>query len=231
MPLNPALRFSLLAGMLLASGCGGANAPAETGWSDPVPLKQNKVEFVTLGHDVQFAGRSKTLTASEADGLFAFLKQNMVGEGDTVTVASAGTSTLAAQRQAVTLADLKRRHIRAVSATDTALAFDGVSVRVGRTVVTAPRCPDWSKPEADNPTNSPSSNFGCATESSLALMVADPADLVRGKPGGPADAVVLARGAEMYRAGGLAKSISSNSGYSSSGLSGGTGSGSSGSGQ
>lgn len=229
MSQNLPISLLLLAGMLMASGC-GANAPAEAGWSDPIPLKQNKVEFVTLGHGVQFAARSKTFTAGEAEGLAAFLKQNMVGDGDTVTVASAGTSTLAAQRQAAILAELKHRRIRAVPATDAALAFDGVSVRVGRTVVTAPRCPDWSKPEADNSTNSPSSNFGCATESSLALMIADPADLVRGKPGGPADGAVLARGAEMYRAGGLAKSLASSSGYSSSGLSGGTGSGSSGSG-
>jgi pilus assembly protein CpaD len=229
MPQNLPISLLLLAGMLMSLGC-GANAPAEAGWSDPVPLKQNKVEFVTLDHGVQFAARSKTFKAGEAEGLSAFLKQNMVSEGDMVTVASAGTSTLAAQRQAAIVVDLKHRHIRAVPATDVALAFDGVSVRVGRTVVTAPRCPDWSKPEADNSTNSPSSNFGCATESSLALMIADPADLVRGKPGGPADGAVLARGVEMYHAGGLAKSLASSSGYNSSGLSGGTGSGSSGSG-
>jgi pilus assembly protein CpaD len=225
------IRPLLLAGILVLAGC-GTNAPAETGWSDPVPLKQNKVEFVNLEYDVHFTPRSKTPAAGEADRLAAFLKQSTVGEGDTVTVVGAGTSSLAAQRQAVVLADLKHRHVHAAPATDSGVAFDTVRVRVGRAVVTAPRCPDWSKPEASNSTNSPSSNFGCATESALALMVADPADLLRGKPGGPADGAVLARGVEMYRSGALAKSLASSSGYSSSGLSGGSGSsGGSGGGQ
>ncbi len=226
MPHTPTMpmRWLLLVGMLLVSGC-GTNAPAETGWSDPVPLKQNKVEFVNLDYDVHFAPRSKAPAAGEVDGLSAFLKESAVGDGDTLTVAGPGTSMLAAQRKAAVLADLNHRHIRAVAATDSGVASDAVQVRVGRAVVTAPRCPDWSKPEADNSTNSPSSNFGCATESALAMMVADPADLVRGKPTGPADGAVLARGAEMYRSGGLAKSLASSSGYSSSGLSGGSGSG------
>jgi pilus assembly protein CpaD len=230
MPHNPTtpIRLLLLAGMLLVSGC-GANAPDQIGWSDPVPLKQNKVEFVNLDYDVHFAPRTNSLSAGEADGLFAFLKQSAVGDGDTVTVAGSG-STLAAQRQAAVMADLRHLHIRAVPAADSTIAFDAVRVRVGHAVVTAPRCPDWSKPEADNATNSPSSNFGCATESSLALMVADPADLVRGKPPGPANGDVLARGIELYKTGGLSKSLASSNGYSSGGLSGASGSSSGGSG-
>ena len=98
-------------------------------------------------------------------------------------------------------------------------------------MATAPACPDWSKPEADEPDNTTSSNLGCATEANLAAMIANPADLVKPKASTTADGGVLANGVELYRSGKLSKSIGSNSGYSTSGMSGGTGgSGSGGSG-
>jgi hypothetical protein len=48
-------------------------------------------------------------------------------------------------------------------------------------------------------------------------MVADPADLVGGKSGGTANGAVLARGVELYRSGGLAKTLASSGGSSGSG--------------
>jgi len=55
-------------------------------------------------------------------------------------------------------------------------------------VVMTPQCPDWRKPSEDDPSNTPSSNLGCATETNLGLMVADPRDLVVGKDIAPSDA-------------------------------------------
>jgi pilus assembly protein CpaD len=88
-----------------------------------------------------------------------------------------------------------------------ALAQDAVVVSVGRYVVTLPVCPDWSKPEADDYTNTPPSNFGCANASNLGRMVANPADLVHGTPLGPADGDFAARGIQRYRAGEIDNSI------------------------
>jgi len=223
-------RFLLVAGLMLIVGC-DTTAPTPVGWSDPIPPKENRVTFVTLDHDVLFASGAKTMAADQAADLSKFLTSNTVGEGDTVTVdSSSGRASLAAARQAAVLAELNRLHVHAVLASGTTSSADSVRIHVGHTIVTTPRCPDWSKPEADNPANSPSSNFGCATEASLAQMVANPADLVRGRSNDKADGAVLARGAELYRSGGLAKTLSGNSGYSTSGLSGTSGSASSGSG-
>src|SRR6185437_8259047 len=86
-----------------------------------------------------------------------------------------------------------------------------------------PTCPDWTKPEVDEPNNTPSSNQGCATEANLAAMIANPADLVKPKANNATDGFVLARGVELYRAGNLSKTVGANSGYSASGLSGGGG--------
>jgi pilus assembly protein CpaD len=58
-----------------------------------------------------------------------------------------------------------------------------VRVVVSRMKATVPGCPDFSRvhePEFDNNT---SSNQGCAVNSNLAAMVANPGDLVRGQPG------------------------------------------------
>jgi pilus assembly protein CpaD len=229
---NPmtATRLLLLAGIVLIAGC-TTDEPTEQGWSDPVPPKLSKVDFITLDHDVYFTRGARTIAAGEVAGLTHFLKDNGVADGDTVTVNSpAGARSLAAGRQAAVVAELRTLHVHAVPAAATGPQADAVRIHIGHAIVTAPRCPDWSKPEDDNPTNTPSSNFGCATEANLAQMVADPADLVSGKPVAATDGVVMARSVDLYRSGGLAKTLSGSGGYSTSGLSGTGGSGSGGGG-
>jgi pilus assembly protein CpaD len=218
--------FLMFVGILSLAGCdtqtpmpSEGRGPAEI--SEQLPPKQTHVELVALDHDVDFARGTRTVTASEVAGLSNFLKDNAVGEGDSVTVAGSNTaSALTAARRAAVLAELNRLHIHAMPATVTAPVSNAVRVHVDHVVVTAPSCPDWSKAEADNPDNTTSSNFGCATETNLAAMVANPADLAKGRPSGTADGEALARGVELYRSGNLSKTLSANSGYSTSGLSG-----------
>ncbi|MAK99957.1 MAG: pilus assembly protein CpaD [Citromicrobium sp.] len=54
-------------------------------------------------------------------------------------------------------------------------------VVVTRSVATVPGCPDWSDDYDGNYANATSRNYGCATNSNLAAMVANPEDLVRGQ--------------------------------------------------
>jgi pilus assembly protein CpaD len=216
----------IFVGILSLAGCNTPQpmpsiglGPAEI--ANAPPPKRIHVELVALDHDVDFARGAKMVTASEVAGLSNFLRDNAVGDGDSVTVAGSSTaSALTAARRAAVVAELNMLHVHAVRAAATVPVSNAVRVHVDHVVVTAPQCPDWSKPEADNPDNSSSSNFGCATEANLAAMVANPADLARGRPNGPADGDALARGVELYKAGNLAKTLSGSSGYSSSGLSG-----------
>lgn len=53
-------------------------------------------------------------------------------------------------------------------------------VVITRTRATVPGCPDWSSNSDFNPNNGLSSNYGCATNSNLAAMIANPEDLIRG---------------------------------------------------
>ena len=58
-----------------------------------------------------------------------------------------------------------------------------VRVVVSRLKAAVPGCPDYSRPAQPDFESNTSSNFGCAINSNLAAMVANPADLVRGEPG------------------------------------------------
>ncbi len=55
-----------------------------------------------------------------------------------------------------------------------------VRVVVSRSKAHVPGCPDWSANSDVNLKNATSSNYGCASNSNLAAMVADPEHLIRG---------------------------------------------------
>lgn len=85
------------------------------------------------------------------------------------------------------LADLAARHGIILS--------DGAPVTAGqaqpgqarivltRSSASVPGCPDWSVKAEANQNNATHSNYGCATNSNFAAMVADPEDLLAGKVG------------------------------------------------
>ena len=56
---------------------------------------------------------------------------------------------------------------------------------VSRTRAEVPDCPNWSVPSQPNYNNRTMSNFGCAVNSNLAAMVANPEDLIHGREGDP----------------------------------------------
>jgi pilus assembly protein CpaD len=61
------------------------------------------------------------------------------------------------------------------------VAAGTVRVVVSRSSASVPNCPNWSKTTEGNYNSSNHPNYGCATNSNLAAMVADPEDLVRGR--------------------------------------------------
>lgn len=70
------------------------------------------------------------------------------------------------------------------------------SIRViaSRSTASVPDCPNWSEDGSDPATaDLTSSNFGCATNSNLAAMIANPDDLVLGQDGSNAGSATTAR--------------------------------------
>jgi len=71
-------------------------------------------------------------------------------------------------------------------------------IEVAGDTATVPGCPDWSDAE-NNADEGQSANFGCATRSNLAAMIADPADLLHGQVATTTDAVATVRALKAYR--------------------------------
>lgn len=205
----------LLVAVLLAAGC----TPGPVGRASPEAQKENKIEFTTMTHRVQFAAGATVMAGSETKELSDFFNNVAFAYGDQVTIdagprsGNASTDALAAKRLDAVAAALRKLRVRAQLASrptvDGALARNGVVVTVGHYVVIGPNCPDRRTPEADNFRNTPSSNYSCATVTNLGLMVANPGDLLRGDTPGPADGDFAARGVQLYRDGTMSKSLKS----------------------
>ena len=75
-----------------------------------------------------------------------------------------------------------------------------VRVVVSRLRAGVPGCPNWSVPSEPNFDNHSSSNYGCAVNSNLAAMVANPEDLVHGREGlGVGDNDTASKAVLLYR--------------------------------
>jgi pilus assembly protein CpaD len=89
---------------------------------------------------------------------------------------------------------------------------------VTRARASVPGCPDWSARNDFNPNNATTSNYGCAVNSNLAVMVADPEHLLKGAEG-RGDTVVMSnsKAISAYReqkptGSGAVKSVSTKAG-------------------
>lgn len=75
-----------------------------------------------------------------------------------------------------------------------------VRVIVSRTEATVPGCPNWSRPSQPNYNNRMVPGFGCAVNSNLAAMVANPEDLIHGREGSALiDAATATKAVGSYR--------------------------------
>lgn len=83
--------------------------------------------------------------------------------------------------------------------TEGAIAPGQVRIVVSRSTATVPGCPDYSQASQPNFTASASSNYGCATNSNLAAMIADPEDLVRGQDKRGSDADIATKAIRIWR--------------------------------
>jgi len=171
----------------------GACAPVTT-YTDAEAPKHLKLDSATTQLDVHFAPGSAALSAGEAARLRQLARTGRIDPSDRVSVAVNGSTQLSQARAGAVAATLLTYGIVPVTDYGDAPPNHAV-VAITRTLVTLPQCPNWSKPSYSDFGNQPSSNFGCADETNLGMMVARPTDLasglpVSGAPGQPAAAAV-----------------------------------------
>jgi pilus biogenesis lipoprotein CpaD len=222
---RPLLGTSLLALGLAACAPANLGPQQNLGWTAAGSPKQLEVERAEYRHAVYFETDRAALGGVEQDRLLAFLASARPGPRDTIRLeghaderASDLYNVELASRRAARVRDFLREQGYADVGV-TASAFGEVlpaaagtgpdSWRENRRVelvlerylVTLPPCPDWSRESGTDFANQPHSNFGCATQTNLGLMVAEPRDLVRGRTLAPADGVHQAEGIVRYRTG------------------------------
>ncbi len=190
----------LLAPALLLSACGTYNGGVESVYQ-PV-VQRNDYVF-----DVQTAGYG--LAPGEGERLGGWLASMGLRYGDKIAVDDGG----AGAEGRAEIADQANRYGIILShqapVTVGQIAPGTVRVVVTRMSASVPNCPDYSRVNTPDWSQSTSSNYGCASNSNLAAMIADPADLVRGASGSSltdpttgAKAISALRGAKPSGGGG-----------------------------
>jgi pilus assembly protein CpaD len=175
-----------------------ACAPGAAEYTKSEAPNRLEVDGATSQLALAFAPGSARLTAGEAAHLDRLIASGAIQQADRVAIAASGAPSLADARVAAISSRLLRWGIVADARPIASVPPNHAIVMVGRYAVTLPPCPNWSMPRANDFTNAPPSNFGCATAVNLGLMVASPADLAHGRTLAPADGKPAAAAVDRY---------------------------------
>jgi len=139
-----------------------------------------------------------SLSSSERARLDAWFRSLQLGYGDNIYVDGAYAET--ARNDVARVAGQYGMLINSGSpVTQGSIPPGSVRVVVSRTRAEVPNCPNWSVPAQPNTNNRTMSNHGCAVNSNIAAMVANPEDLIHGREGDPyVNAAAAARGVGVY---------------------------------
>lgn len=195
------------------------------GWLEASSPKSLEVERAQYRHTIHFATDQADLTAAERERLLTFLRTVVPTRQDTLMIEGHADERATdlynlelASRRITSVGDFLGEHglgripiqtsafgeqVPAVAGSDSASWQQNrrVELVLERHLVELPPCPDWSRESGLDYSNLPGSNFGCATQTNLGLMVANPGDLVRGRKLAPASGIHAADGIVRYRTG------------------------------
>jgi|GWRWMinimDraft_5_1066013.scaffolds.fasta_scaffold24385_2 pilus assembly protein CpaD len=162
---------------LTLAGCGGALGTNTSMYSVHQPVVERTNFAIDLGLD------GGGIASADQRRLNEWMEALQIGYGDRVSVDYGGGYESPAVASAISSAAANYGVLVSdeTPVTDGAIASGNVRVVVTRSKATVPTCPDWSTSGDSNFNSSNHSNHGCATNSNLAAMVADPEDLVRGR--------------------------------------------------
>jgi len=191
-------RPRLLAGVVPAlclalAGCGGipTNRALSAAHQPVVSHTAYALDLTTGPHGLS-AGEAQRL-----DGWFAAMNLRY---GDHITI----DDPLKSEATRAVIAGVVGRYGLQLG-DDIAVSEGSVSAGIARVVITRAQaavsgCPDWSANNENNFHNATSSNFGCAVNSNLAAMVADPDHLLAGARGSGQTVVLTSNKAiDAYR--------------------------------
>jgi len=178
---------------LAVAGCGGMATNASL-----YSVKQPVVERTNFTLDVDTTRSG--LSISEQQRVNGWFETMELRYGDRITIEDPASNP--AVSNAVN--DLAGRYGLIVSevapTTSGQLAPGQARVVITRSTATVPGCPDWSAKSDSNYLNANSPGYGCAVNSNLAAMVANPEDLLQGQEGSGETVVATGtRAIQTYR--------------------------------
>lgn len=170
------------------SACSGSPVPLNRGVAT---ARIPSISIDNVSHDVRFQG--DRLGNGEEAALLAFLRSVGPGFADRITVEDANPEN--AQVRLASLSTLLGKLGVSIASVKRAadVAPGSSRVTVSRANLASDECPDWNDEQKVLFNNAMSTNFGCASRSNLARMVADPSDLVSGRTLSGQDAAVTAK--------------------------------------
>ncbi len=178
MNINRSLAGPLAATFALALGaCGSTNMENRSLYS----VKQPVIERANYTIDVATAADG--LPLAEQQRLAGWFESMELRYGDRLSVESA-VNDPAVQEDVAALAG--RYGILITDGAPVTEGFVGpgqARIVLTRSTASVPDCPDWSHTQERNPHNATNPNYGCAINSNIAAMVANPEDLVEGQRG------------------------------------------------
>ena len=194
-----AFRMAVIAVACAATLGLGACVPTELDRSTR-PVNEFSAEQLRMTRDISYLPGNVSLDPAGEAQLDAFLAQVSPGADDTVTVV--GYGPLGQGRAQGAALALQARGVDRVQMATAGQDRNAVTVSVARTVYQATACYQSTEiREAAGGARLPTP--GCATAGNLARMVAQPSDLIHGRPTSPSEAGPPASGVERYRAGNI----------------------------
>jgi pilus assembly protein CpaD len=173
----------------LLAACGTENRGLES-------VHQPVVQSTNYAFDLPYG----SLTPGDQQNLSAWFAELRLGYGDRVAVDDRTGLGQAREQIAAVAAYYGILLSDAVPLTPGSDSIQGVRVVVSRSSATVPGCPDWSRRSQPEYKASGMSNYGCAMNSNLATMIADPMDLVQGREAAPGgDATYTSKAIKTYR--------------------------------
>ncbi len=168
--------WTVLALATSLAGCTGAAYSNSSLDSVHQPVVRNAI------YQFDVAAANGELPPSEQGRLQGWFDAMGVRYGDRISIEDPSVYG-ASSAQATVRSMVGRRGLLVtndVPVTTGAVPQGHLRVIVTRASASVPGCPNWDSRSAINLTNSTSSNYGCASNSNLAAMVADPNDLIKG---------------------------------------------------
>ncbi len=187
--------WTVLALATSLAGCTGAAFSNRTLESVHQPVVRNNI------YQFDVAASNGELPPSEQGRLQGWFDTMGIRYGDRIAIEDSSLyGATSAQATVRSMVERRGLMLNAEAPVTTGAVPEGhLRIVVTRASASVPGCPNWDSKSSINPVNATSSNYGCATNSNLAAMVADPNDLIKGTNDTGHDPSAATRAIQTYR--------------------------------